>query len=69
MALHLLTQKEKEDMADLVGTMLSYELTYKNLKTQILTGVYRKELEADAPELSLDPPLTEFVNFKVALAP
>ncbi|KAK1289892.1 hypothetical protein QJS10_CPB18g01987 [Acorus calamus] len=62
-ALHLLSQREREDLAQLVDTMVSYSLTYKNMKYEpLLTN--QREAVSDASMLSLDPPIEHFISFK-----
>ncbi|XP_065862856.1 uncharacterized protein [Euphorbia lathyris] len=63
-ALHLLSQKEKHDLAQLVSTMVSYSVTYRNIKTDPLSS--RQELEAasDISALSFDPPICDLIHFK-----
>ncbi|XAR62771.1 hypothetical protein NMG60_11017642 [Bertholletia excelsa] len=63
-AVHLLSSKEKNDMTQLVNTMVLYSLTYKNLKCDSLTRTLRHEAAVDASVLSFDPPMSDLVNFK-----
>ncbi|MED6218397.1 hypothetical protein PIB30_026360 [Stylosanthes scabra] len=62
-ALHLLSEKEKNDFAQLVSTMVSYSITYKTTKSEILPNHLRHEV-ADDVALSLVPPITDFINFQ-----
>lgn len=64
MALHLLTEREKNDLAQLVSTMVSYSMTYKNIKSDHLSCKQENEAALDAASLSVDPPIHEFINFK-----
>lgn len=64
-ALQLLSEREKNDMAQLVSTMASYAITYKNVKSDPLPIKLRHEVALDASSLSFDPPINEFVGFKV----
>lgn len=66
-ALHLLSEREKDDLAQLVDTMVSYSITYKNLKFEPQTSMQRHEEASDAPVLSFDPPIGDFVNYKVEM--
>lgn len=66
-SLHLLSEREKEDLAQLVDTMVSYSITYKNLKSEPQPSIQRHEVASDAPVLSFDPPIGDFVKFKVEL--
>ncbi|KAH0638173.1 hypothetical protein KY289_038088 [Solanum tuberosum] len=61
-ALHLLSEKEKADLAQLVNTMVSYATTYKNIKSD--PSLVMHHGASDASMLSLDPPIGEFINFK-----
>ncbi|XP_060179015.1 uncharacterized protein LOC132609167 isoform X3 [Lycium barbarum] len=61
-ALHMLSEKEKADLSQLVNTMVSYAMTYKNIKSDPLLGMQHGA--SDASMLSLDPPIGQFINFK-----
>ncbi|KAM3327037.1 chromosome transmission fidelity protein 18 isoform X1 [Capsicum chacoense] len=61
-ALHLLSEKEKADLAQLVNTMVSYATTYKNIKSD--PSLFMQRGASDASMLSLDPPIGEFIKFK-----
>ncbi|KAF8388368.1 hypothetical protein HHK36_027034 [Tetracentron sinense] len=63
-ALHLLSEREKDDLAQLVDTMVSYSITYKNMKLEPLPSTPRHEATLDASALSFEPPITDFINFK-----
>ncbi|KAL2923389.1 Chromosome transmission fidelity protein 18-like protein [Bienertia sinuspersici] len=62
-AAQLLSEKEKHDLAQLISTMVSYSLTYKNTKVDSLANNSMLEGIVDV-SLSLDPLISEFVNFK-----
>ncbi|TKY53598.1 Chromosome transmission fidelity protein 18-like [Spatholobus suberectus] len=62
-ALQLLSDKEKNDLAQLVSTMVSYTITYKTMKTDMLPQTLKCEIE-DGLTLSLVPPINDFINFK-----
>ncbi|XP_054805256.1 uncharacterized protein LOC129308225 isoform X1 [Prosopis cineraria] len=62
-ASQLLSDKEKNDLAQLVSTMVSYSVTYKNMKSDMLPNSLRHEV-ADHLTLSFDPPICDFINFK-----
>lgn len=64
-ALHLLSKKEKADLDQLVNTMVSYSMTYKNIKSNHSSVMHHGA--SDASMLSLDPPIGEFINFKVSM--
>ncbi|XP_052190322.1 uncharacterized protein LOC127800007 isoform X14 [Diospyros lotus] len=63
-AVHLLSEKEKNDMAQLVNTMVSYSVTYKIQKSDSLPSALRNEAVLDALVLSFDPPIGDLINFK-----
>ncbi|KAJ0984088.1 hypothetical protein J5N97_002444 [Dioscorea zingiberensis] len=63
-ALHLLSEREKYDLAQLVDTMVSYSLTYKNSKPEPMQKLFKFGTSDDALVPSLDPPINNFVNFK-----
>ncbi|ONI20120.1 hypothetical protein PRUPE_3G316000 [Prunus persica] len=57
-ASHLLSEKEKNDLAQLVSTMVSYSITHRSMKSNL------GHEAADASALSFDPPIGDFINFK-----
>ncbi|GAV66147.1 AAA domain-containing protein [Cephalotus follicularis] len=63
-AMHLLSEKEKNDLAQLISTMVSYSVTYKNMKSDRLSSNLGHEAAIDASALSFDPPIGDFINFK-----
>lgn len=63
-ALQLLSDREKSDLAQLVSTMVSYSITYKSMKPDVLPNGLRREV-VDHLTLSIDPPMCDFINFKV----
>lgn len=65
MALQLLSEREKNDLAQLVSTMVSYAITYKNVKSDPLPIKPRHESALEASSLSFDPSIDDFVGFKV----
>ncbi|WJX17347.1 hypothetical protein P8452_07276 [Trifolium repens] len=62
-ALQLLSDKEKNDIAQLVSTMVSYAITYKKMKSDALPNTLKYEV-ADELSLSLVPSIGNFINFK-----
>ncbi|KAH6786798.1 P-loop containing nucleoside triphosphate hydrolases superfamily protein [Perilla frutescens var. hirtella] len=62
-ALHLLSEKEKSDLGQLVNTMVSYAITYKNIKSD-RSDTWRHEDALEATTIALDPPLSNFIHFK-----
>ncbi|KAG5531224.1 hypothetical protein RHGRI_025995 [Rhododendron griersonianum] len=63
-AVHLLSDKEKKDMVQLVNTMVSYSMTYKNQKADPVPSILRHEAVVEASMLSFDPPIGDLINFK-----
>lgn len=65
-ALNLLSEGEKDELHELVDTMVSYSLTYKYSKGDPQEKMQKPFVDTseDLP-LSLDPPISDFVNFKV----
>ncbi|KAF3457642.1 hypothetical protein FNV43_RR02300 [Rhamnella rubrinervis] len=63
-AVNLLSDKEKNDLFQLISTMVSYSLTYRNIKTNSQPGDPRHEATLDASVLAFDPPINDFINFK-----
>lgn len=63
-ALHLLSEKEKNDLAQLVSTMVSYSITHRSIKSDPLPSNLGHQA-ADVSELSFDPPISGFINFQV----
>ncbi|KAH9620440.1 hypothetical protein KSS87_004132 [Heliosperma pusillum] len=63
-AVHLLSDKENNDLNQLVGTMVSYSLTYKNVKPRPLENIPTHDAKMEVSQLSLDPPIQNFVRFK-----
>uniref|UniRef100_F6HCZ5 Chromosome transmission fidelity protein 18 homolog n=1 Tax=Vitis vinifera TaxID=29760 RepID=F6HCZ5_VITVI len=64
-ALHLLSERERNDLAQLINAMVSYSITYKNMKSDPLHGTQLHEAASDGLSLSFDPPIADFVTFKV----
>ncbi|VFR01092.1 unnamed protein product [Cuscuta campestris] len=63
-ALHLLSEKDKRDFAQLVDTMVSYEITYKNMKSDPSSAAMKLEHALDSSKLCFEPPVDGFINFK-----
>ncbi|KAK0607817.1 hypothetical protein LWI29_021036 [Acer saccharum] len=63
-ALHILSEKEKNDMAQLVRAMVAYCITYKNMRSDPLPNNLGHEVALEASALSFDPPIGDFINFK-----
>ncbi|XP_048129334.1 chromosome transmission fidelity protein 18 homolog isoform X3 [Rhodamnia argentea] len=62
-AMHLLSEKEKNDLNRLVSTMVSYSITYKNANS-CPPGNLKEEAISDSSSLGFDPPIHDYVNFK-----
>ncbi|CAL5393991.1 unnamed protein product [Camellia sinensis] len=63
-AVHLLSEKEKNDMAQLVNTMVSCCITCKNLKFDPRLSTSRHDAVSNTSMLSFDPPIANLINFK-----
>ncbi|KAM6544710.1 hypothetical protein CsatB_025446 [Cannabis sativa] len=63
-ALNSLSEKEKADLDQLVGKMVSYSLTYKNVKSNPLPSDLGNGATSDVTVLAFDPPIADFINFK-----
>ncbi|CAH9071877.1 unnamed protein product [Cuscuta europaea] len=63
-SLHLLSEKDKRDLAQLVDTMVSYAITYKNIKSDPSLGSMKHDHALDSSMLSFEPPIGGFINFK-----
>lgn len=63
-ASHLLSEKEKNDLAQLVSTMVAYSITHRSMKSNTQPSNLGHEA-ADASVLSFDPPIVDFISFKV----
>ncbi|KAL0548042.1 hypothetical protein IC582_012483 [Cucumis melo] len=63
-AMHLLSEKEKDDFTQLVNVMVSYAISYKQIKTDPHSNSSRHEATLDGSVLALDPPIDGFVCFK-----
>ncbi|WJZ89353.1 hypothetical protein VitviT2T_008576 [Vitis vinifera] len=63
-ALHLLSERERNDLAQLINAMVSFSITYKNMKSDPLPGTQLHEAASDGLSLSFDPPIADFVTFK-----
>ncbi|XP_022722750.1 chromosome transmission fidelity protein 18 homolog [Durio zibethinus] len=63
-ALHLLSETEKNSLAQLVNVMVSYSITYKNMKSDSLSSNLGHKEVLDASVLSFEPPIGEFISYK-----
>ncbi|XP_022935346.1 chromosome transmission fidelity protein 18 homolog [Cucurbita moschata] len=64
MAMHLLSEKEKDNLTQLVSVMVSYAISYKQIKSDPRLNNTRHEATLDGSVLALDPPIDGFVCFK-----
>lgn len=64
---HLLSEKEKMLLDQLVDRMVSYAITYKKLKPGPSPGGPRHDDLSDVLLLSYDPPIDDFISFKVSI--
>lgn len=63
-ATQLLTANEKDEMAQLVDTMLGFGISYRHPKPGMLKANYGTEGQS---ALALDPPIDTLVKFNVIL--
>eukprot|EP01018_Ginkgo_biloba_P033704 Gb_40705 [translate_table: standard] len=63
-ASQLLSEKEREEINQLVNTMIDYAVTYKKAKVLPSYGSHRQDANLDAQALCFDPPINDFVKFK-----
>ncbi|KAJ8747494.1 hypothetical protein K2173_014393 [Erythroxylum novogranatense] len=63
-ALHLLSEKERNDLAQLISIMVAYSITYRNTKNGPLSCNQEHDAALDASMLSFDPPICDLINFK-----
>ncbi|CAL4930272.1 unnamed protein product [Urochloa decumbens] len=63
-ALNLLSEREKDELVQLIDTMVSYSVTYKNTKFPTQERANISVMSHDVPSLSLYPPLSDVINFK-----
>lgn len=64
-AFHLLTEGEKNNLFQLVDTMVSYSITYKASMPEHLQKFQNHGAVSDVSQLSFDPPIDQFVRFQV----
>ncbi|ESQ36451.1 hypothetical protein EUTSA_v10006720mg [Eutrema salsugineum] len=63
-ASHLLSERQKDQLAGLVMLMCSYSVTYKNAKPNPALSDLREDAASEATVLALDPHLFDFISFK-----
>ena len=59
------SEREKNDLVELVDTMVSYSVTYRNTKCEPQERANGSIVPIDIPSLSLDPPINDIISFKV----
>uniref|UniRef100_A0A0A9F116 Uncharacterized protein n=1 Tax=Arundo donax TaxID=35708 RepID=A0A0A9F116_ARUDO len=63
-AMNLLSERDKEELVQLVDTMVSYSVTYKNKMPQPQERANVPALSHDVPSLCFEPPINDVINFK-----
>lgn len=63
-ASQLLSEKEHEEINELVNTMIDYAITYKKGKVPSPNGFQIQDSTSDSLGLCFDPPIHDFVNFE-----
>lgn len=63
-ASQLLSEKEHEEIIELVNTMIDYAIIYKKAKVPSPNGTQIQDSTSDSLGLCFDPPIHDFVNFK-----
>ncbi|KAG0496766.1 hypothetical protein HPP92_001457 [Vanilla planifolia] len=64
-SLHLFSEREKDDLAQLVDTMVTYSLTYKNSRDENLQVPDKPGSTFDVPVLSLEPRLMTSLTSRI----
>lgn len=61
-----LSEREKNKLAQLVNMMVSYSITYKNIKSDspFSNQINGAALDSSMVTLSLEPPIADFIKFK-----
>lgn len=65
-AAQLLTPKEKEELTQLVDTMISFGISYKHPKLGMLSANNSENILEGQSVLMLEPPLDMLVKFNVS---
>ncbi|KAK4798444.1 hypothetical protein SAY86_030770 [Trapa natans] len=63
-AVHLLSESEKNDLTQLITRMISYSISYKYSSTELQPRNLRLEENIDAKTLIFVPPIGDYINFK-----
>ncbi|KAG6507883.1 hypothetical protein ZIOFF_033236 [Zingiber officinale] len=61
---HLLSEREKDDLCQLVDTMVSLSIMYKSSKADPPEKSHKYGSSIDVVQLIIDPPLHDYANFK-----
>ncbi|XP_042394576.1 chromosome transmission fidelity protein 18 homolog isoform X1 [Zingiber officinale] len=61
---HLLSEREKDDLCQLVDTMVSLSIMYKSSKADPPEKSHKYGSSIDVVQLTIDPPLHDYANFK-----
>jgi hypothetical protein len=64
-ALNLQSERAKNELVQLVDTMVAYSVTYRNTKFEPQERANGSIVPTDIPSLSLDPPISDIISFKV----
>ena len=60
-----MSEREKNELVQLVDTMVAYSVTYKNTKFEPQERANGSIVPMDIPSLSFDPPINDIISFKV----
>ncbi|XP_047096259.1 chromosome transmission fidelity protein 18 homolog [Lolium rigidum] len=63
-ALNLQSERAKNELVQLVDTMVAYSVTYRNTKFEPQERANGYIVPTDIPSLSLDPPISDIISFK-----
>lgn len=63
--MHLLSESEKNDLTWLVSRMVSYCISYRGSSSELQPRNLKLEATIDANALIFDPPIGDYVSFKV----
>uniref|UniRef100_A0A453IFM4 AAA+ ATPase domain-containing protein n=1 Tax=Aegilops tauschii subsp. strangulata TaxID=200361 RepID=A0A453IFM4_AEGTS len=63
-ALNLMSEREKNELVQLVDTMVAYSVTYRNTKFEPQERANGSIVPMDIPSLSFDPPINDIISFK-----
>lgn len=63
----MLSEREKDELVQLVDTMVSYSVTYRNTKFVPQEKANLSVVPHEVSSLSLYPPINDVINFEVCL--